>query len=93
MRKDLSKAIEDENAKHTESEALKVRYEELKKINMQYYAEASGFQTQYEKVKSLNERIEMREENRKLLMASMTVLDGKRQIGTLSLRLQIRPMS
>jgi hypothetical protein len=77
MRKDLAKAVEEENAKHTDSESLKERYEEIKKINMQYYAEASGFQTQYEKVKSLHERIEMREENRKQLMSSMTVLDGQ----------------
>lgn len=77
MRKDLAKAVADENAKHTDSERLKEQYEEIKQVNMRYYAEASGFQREYERVETLHQRKAMREENIKDMMTSLKILHGE----------------
>ena len=44
---------------------------------MEYYAEATGFTRTFEKVKAMNDEIEMREKNRKAMLQGMTVMNGE----------------
>jgi uncharacterized protein YdcH (DUF465 family) len=54
-------------------EELKV----IKQVNLEYYAEATGFTRTFEKVKAMNDEIEMREKNRKAMLQGMTIMNGK----------------
>jgi len=54
-------------------EELKV----IKQVNLEYYAEATGFTRTFEKVKAMNDEIEMREKNRKAMLQGMTIMNGE----------------
>jgi DNA repair protein RAD50 len=49
----------------------------IKQVNLEYYAEATGFTRTFEKVKAMNDEIEMREKNRKAMLQGMTVMNGE----------------
>jgi septal ring factor EnvC (AmiA/AmiB activator) len=77
MRKDLAKAEEDENAKDTRAQQLEEELKVIKQVNLEYYAEATGFTRTFEKVKAMNDEIDMREKNRKAMLQGMKVMTGQ----------------
>ena len=77
MRKQLEEEIRKENGKEVEVENFKEEFERLKQINVQHYAEATGFQSMFERVEHLNAKKEMYEENRESMLAGMTEMSGE----------------
>lgn len=77
MRKQLEDETRRENAKQTEAENLKEEFEHLKALNMQYYNEASGFTSIFEKVETLKARKAMFESNRSHILEGMSEMKGE----------------
>jgi uncharacterized membrane protein YccC len=76
MRRELEDAINKEQRKQTQVEELKAEFERLKEINVQHYAEATGFQRVFEQFETLKQRKAMLEDNRKHMLDGMTVMTG-----------------
>ncbi|GFZ50594.1 Hydrolase acting on acid anhydrides [Saitozyma sp. JCM 24511] len=74
MRRELEDAINKEQRKQTQVEELKAEFERLKEINVQHYAEATGFQRVFEQFETLKQRKAMLEDNRKHMLDGMTVM-------------------
>ena len=72
MRKELETAISEEQEKKELVERLREEFEEIKKINVQFYAEASGFQSMFEKAEALKKEKAMQEDNRRHMLEGMT---------------------
>jgi DNA repair protein RAD50 len=77
MRKELSTQIETENSKQTLVENMREEVEHLKEINVQLYAEATGFQSIFERHEGLKSKKAMLEGNRKHILDGMTPMNGK----------------
>ncbi|RXK35035.1 hypothetical protein M231_07713 [Tremella mesenterica] len=71
MRAELKKAIEEEQEKQEEVERLREKFEEIKQVNMQYYAEASGFQSKFQEAENLKIRKNMLEKNQQRTLEGM----------------------
>jgi DNA repair protein RAD50 len=77
MRKELDEAIKTEQEKQAQAEQLKAEFERLKEINVQHYAEATGFQRVFETFETLKQRKAMLEDNRKHMLDGMTEMTGE----------------
>jgi DNA repair protein RAD50 len=76
MRKDIEEAIQKENAKNEEAGNLEASYFELKSANLVFYAEATGFQSIFEKYENLKKHKTILEQNREDQLEGMTVMSG-----------------
>lgn len=76
MRKDIEEAIQKENAKLEEAGNLEAAYFELKSANLVFYAEATGFQSIFEKYENLKKHKAILEKNRVDQLEGMTVMTG-----------------
>lgn len=77
MRLELEDKIRQENAKRTEIDDLKERLDILKEENMQLYNQASGYNVIFERVDTLNKRLEMLNKNKDRMKIGMTELKGE----------------
>lgn len=77
MRAELAEMIRKENAKHTEAEQMKEETHRLKKLNHQFFQQATAFTAIFEEHKALEERRKMLEANRERMKDGMTVLKGE----------------
>lgn len=77
MRAELAEMIRKENAKQTEAEEMKEETHRLKKLNHQYFQQATAFNAVFEEHKALEERKNMLEKNRNRMKDGMTVLKGE----------------
>lgn len=80
MRKQLAQEKASETAKTTEAEELKIEVERLKAINMEYYAQAATFQSQFDHDKNLKEKLQMKKDNQVNLIADYKLMSGKSKI-------------
>jgi DNA repair protein RAD50 len=77
LRKDIEDAEKALAQKEELAERLKEETQELKAANVKYYAEATGFQSIFEKYESLKERKEMFVKNSKNAQSAMQVMTGE----------------
>ena len=73
----LEEEIRKEEDKTAEVEQLKAEADRLKLLNMENYAEASSFQSIFEKVENLKARKEMLENNRKHILDGIDEMSGE----------------
>lgn len=77
MRKDIDEAYQKEESKRKDAETLKGQFEELKEANVQFYAEATGFQRIFETYESLKKHKGILETNRAEQLDGMEVMKGE----------------
>jgi predicted RNase H-like nuclease (RuvC/YqgF family) len=76
MRKELADQVAKENAKQTEAEELQAEVARLNAINMEYYAQATTFQRQFEHEKALQNQLKMLKENRDHILDGFKEMTG-----------------
>jgi hypothetical protein len=77
MRKELEEEVRKENAKREENENLKERLDEIKATNMRFYQQATSFNTIFERLELLNNRLEMHQKAKTRIKDGMTELKGR----------------
>lgn len=77
MRKEIAEAINNEARISDQVKALKAEFEELKEANVQFYAEATGFQRIFERYENAKQRKAMLEKGRQEDLETIQVMTGK----------------